>query len=37
MLQLENDSERDVYNGDMGKIIAVQYKKILAMMIMKIA
>ncbi|MFT8938519.1 ATP-dependent RecD-like DNA helicase, partial [Leuconostoc falkenbergense] len=27
VLQLENDSERDVYNGDMGKIIAVQYKK----------
>ena len=26
ILQLENDSERDVYNGDMGKIIAVQYK-----------
>ncbi len=26
VLQLENDSERDVYNGDMGKIIAVQYK-----------
>lgn len=27
VLQLENDSERDVYNGDMGKIVAVQYKK----------
>ncbi|CAM3128054.1 ATP-dependent RecD-like DNA helicase [Leuconostoc rapi] len=26
ILQLENDSERDVFNGDMGKIIAVQYK-----------
>ena len=26
ILQLENDSERDIYNGDMGKIIAVQYK-----------
>lgn len=26
VLQLENDSERDVYNGDIGKIIAVQYK-----------
>lgn len=26
VLQLENDGERDVYNGDMGKIIAVQYK-----------
>ncbi|GMA69223.1 hypothetical protein GCM10025879_04690 [Leuconostoc litchii] len=26
VLQLENDSERDVYNGDMGKITAIQYK-----------
>lgn len=26
ILQLENDSERDVYNGDMGQVIAVQYK-----------
>ncbi|MGX7042317.1 SF1B family DNA helicase RecD2 [Leuconostoc holzapfelii] len=27
VLQLENDSERDIYNGDMGQIVAVQYKK----------
>ncbi|CCF25443.1 SF1B family DNA helicase RecD2 [Leuconostoc citreum] len=27
VLQLENDSERDVYNGDMGTIIAVQSKQ----------
>jgi len=26
VLQLENDSERDVFNGDMGKIVAVEYK-----------
>ncbi len=27
VLQLENDSEHDIYNGDMGQIVAVQYKK----------
>ena len=27
VLQLENDSERDVYNGDMGTIVAVQSKQ----------
>ena len=27
VLQLENDSERDIFNGDMGKIIAIRYKK----------
>lgn len=27
VLQLENDSERDIFNGDMGKIVAVHYKK----------
>ncbi|CAK1222634.1 ATP-dependent RecD-like DNA helicase [Fructobacillus cardui] len=27
VLQLENDSERDIYNGDMGQVIAIHYKK----------
>lgn len=27
VLQLENDSERDIYNGDMGRVIAIHYKK----------
>ncbi|CAH1850060.1 ATP-dependent RecD-like DNA helicase [Convivina intestini] len=26
VLQLENDSERDIYNGDMGQVIAVHYR-----------
>ncbi|CAK1223938.1 ATPase/5<92_-3<92_ helicase helicase subunit RecD of the DNA repair enzyme RecBCD (exonuclease V) (RecD) [Fructobacillus cardui] len=27
VLQLENDSERDIYNGDMGQVIAIHYRK----------
>ncbi|MDF7626901.1 ATP-dependent RecD-like DNA helicase [Lactobacillaceae bacterium L1_55_11] len=27
VLQLENDSERDIYNGDMGTVLAVHYQK----------
>ncbi|MDF7637121.1 ATP-dependent RecD-like DNA helicase [Leuconostocaceae bacterium ESL0958] len=27
VLQLENDAERDIYNGDMGQVVGIHYKK----------